>query len=225
MQAIPTGAEILELGCGAGRITHRLVELGHPVVGVDQSPEMLANVRGAETFLADIEALELGRTFPVVLLASQLLNTPDRQQRSAFLMTCRRHVQPDGIVVIQRASPGSRPRLTRMPTWSSRLTGSVGGATTQGWKDASFMARCTTSMGIESGSSPSRRRSSMMMRSRVISLLSRCASTGGLIPIASGLRQRLSESPADHPLGERLPLALILPQHPDEHRRSVRSST
>lgn len=106
MQAIPTGAEILELGCGAGRITHRLVELGHPVVGVDQSPEMLANVRGAETFLADIEALELGRTFPVVLLASQLLNTPDRQQRSAFLMTCRRHVQPDGVVVIQRASPG-----------------------------------------------------------------------------------------------------------------------
>jgi len=104
--AIPTGAEILELGCGAGRITHRLVELGHPVVGVDQSPEMLANVRGAETVLADIEVLDLGRTFPVVLLASQLLNTPDRQQRSAFLTTCRRYVQPDGIVVIQRAPPG-----------------------------------------------------------------------------------------------------------------------
>jgi hypothetical protein len=82
------------------------VELGHPVVGVDQSPEMLANVRGAKTVLADIEALDLGRTFPVVLLASQLLNTPDRQQRSAFLATCRRHVQPDGIVVIQRAPPG-----------------------------------------------------------------------------------------------------------------------
>ena len=104
--AIPTGAEILELGCGAGRMTHRLVELGHPVVGVDQSPEMLANVRRAETVLADIEALDLGRTFPVVLLASQLLNTPDRQRRSAFLRTCRRHVQPDGIVLIQRASPG-----------------------------------------------------------------------------------------------------------------------
>ena len=102
--AIPTDAEILELGCGAGRMTHRLVELGHPVVGVDQSPEMLANVRGAETVLADIEVLDLGRTFPVVLLASQLLNTPDQQQRSAFLATCRRHVQSDGVVVIQRAS-------------------------------------------------------------------------------------------------------------------------
>jgi 2-polyprenyl-3-methyl-5-hydroxy-6-metoxy-1,4-benzoquinol methylase len=103
--AVPSGAEILELGCGAGRITHRLVELGHPVVGVDQSPEMLAHVRGAETVLAEIETLDLGRTFPVVLLASQLVNTPDQQQRSAFLMTCRRHVQADGLVVSQRASP------------------------------------------------------------------------------------------------------------------------
>jgi SAM-dependent methyltransferase len=67
--AIPSSAEILELGCGAGRITHRLVELGHPVVGVGQSPEMLANVQGAETVLTDIEALDLGRTFPVVLLS------------------------------------------------------------------------------------------------------------------------------------------------------------
>jgi SAM-dependent methyltransferase len=56
--AVPSGAAILELGCGAGRITHRLVELGHPVVGVDQSPEMLAHVRGAETVLADIETLD-----------------------------------------------------------------------------------------------------------------------------------------------------------------------
>lgn len=103
--AIPQGAEVLELGCGAGRITHRLLELDHPVVGVDQSAEMLRNVRGAETVLADIETLDLGRTFPVVLLASQLVNTPDRQQRSSFLKTCRRHVQPSGVVVIQRASP------------------------------------------------------------------------------------------------------------------------
>ncbi len=40
-------SEILELGCGAGRITHELVALGHPVVAVDQSPGMLERVRGA----------------------------------------------------------------------------------------------------------------------------------------------------------------------------------
>ena len=41
------GASILELGCGAGRVTHPLVALGHPVVAVDESPDMLAYVRGA----------------------------------------------------------------------------------------------------------------------------------------------------------------------------------
>ena len=61
--AIPAGASILELGCGAGRVTHPLVALGHPVTAVDESPEMLAHVRGAETVRARIEDLALGRRF------------------------------------------------------------------------------------------------------------------------------------------------------------------
>ncbi len=103
--AVPAGAEILELGCGAGRLTHPLLELGHPVVAVDQSAEMLAHIRGAEKIHADIETLDIGRALPVVLLSSQLVNTSDAQQRSAFLRTCRRHVQQDGVVVIQRHDP------------------------------------------------------------------------------------------------------------------------
>src|SRR5207248_9119782 len=66
--AIEPGCEVLELGCGAGRMTHRLIELGHPVVAVDQSPEMLAHVRGAATLQADMETLDLGRRFPAVVL-------------------------------------------------------------------------------------------------------------------------------------------------------------
>jgi ubiquinone/menaquinone biosynthesis C-methylase UbiE len=45
--AIPPGASILELGAGAGRMTRPLVGLGHPVVAVDESGEMLARIRGA----------------------------------------------------------------------------------------------------------------------------------------------------------------------------------
>ena len=101
---VPRGAEILELGCGAGRLTHALVALGHPVVGVDQSAEMLRHVRGADTVLADIEGLELGRRFPVVLLASHLVNDADAR-RAAYLATCRRHVEDDGSVLIQRLDP------------------------------------------------------------------------------------------------------------------------
>jgi SAM-dependent methyltransferase len=103
--AVPAGCDILELGSGPGRITHRLIELGHRVVAVDDSPNMLRYIRGADTVLSDIESLNLGRTFPGVVLASYLVNTPDRSQRRAFLDACARHVSPTGSVLIQRAHP------------------------------------------------------------------------------------------------------------------------
>lgn len=100
------GAWILELGCGVGRIAHPLVALGHPVVAVDESPEMLAHVHGAEAVCARIEDLALGRRFDVVLLASHLINTDDIPTRTAFLAACRRHVADDGAVIIQQHAPG-----------------------------------------------------------------------------------------------------------------------
>jgi SAM-dependent methyltransferase len=103
--AVPAGARILELGAGAGRVTHRLLELGHPVVAVDESAEMLARVRGAETVRASIQQLHLGRRFEVVLLASFLVNTPDRELRGRFLTACREHVGDDGCVLLQRHEP------------------------------------------------------------------------------------------------------------------------
>jgi SAM-dependent methyltransferase len=103
-QATRPGARILELGCGAGRVTHPLVALGHPVVAVDESPDMLAHVHGAETVRARIEELALGRRFDVVLLASHLINA-DPATRTAFLAACRRHVADDGCVIIEQHPP------------------------------------------------------------------------------------------------------------------------
>jgi SAM-dependent methyltransferase len=56
--AIPDGASILELGAGVGRMTQPLLESCHPVVAVDESPEMLERIRGAETIHARIEDLD-----------------------------------------------------------------------------------------------------------------------------------------------------------------------
>ncbi|HEY8087246.1 MAG TPA: class I SAM-dependent methyltransferase [Polyangiaceae bacterium] len=104
-EAVPAGATLLELGCGAGRITHPLVDLGHPVVAVDNSPEMLEYVRGAEKVLADIQSLELGRRFAGVVLASNLVNCVDAATRAAMLACCARHVADDGVVLVQRLAP------------------------------------------------------------------------------------------------------------------------
>ena len=104
--AIPPGSSVLELGCGTGRITHPLVTLGHTVVAIDESPEMLAHVRDAEKVCARIEDLALGRRFDVVLLASHLINTDDTALRTAFLAACRDHVAGDGCVIIQQQAPG-----------------------------------------------------------------------------------------------------------------------
>ena len=55
--------------------------------------------------VADIEGLDLGRTFAVVLLSSNLVNTPYADQRAAFLETCAHHVAPGGCVLVQRLDP------------------------------------------------------------------------------------------------------------------------
>jgi SAM-dependent methyltransferase len=106
--AIPDGAEILELGSGVGRVTHELVRLGHPVVAVDESEEMLAHVRGAQTVCSRIEELDLNRRFACVLMMSHLVNTED-SQRSALLAAAARHVAPDGVVLIERYDPAWEP--------------------------------------------------------------------------------------------------------------------
>jgi SAM-dependent methyltransferase len=102
---LPPGASVLELGCGTGRIADALVALGHPTTGVDQSAAMLAHVHRATPVLADIEGLDLGRRFDGVVLASHLVNATNPGQRRAFLATCARHVDLDGVVLVERHDP------------------------------------------------------------------------------------------------------------------------
>jgi SAM-dependent methyltransferase len=101
-QAIPAGATVLELGAGTGRVTHPLLALGHPVVAVDVSAGMLARINGARTICARIEDLQLDAEFDAVLLMSYLINYG---QREGFLLACRRHVTPAGLVILQRETP------------------------------------------------------------------------------------------------------------------------
>jgi SAM-dependent methyltransferase len=103
--AVPPPASLLELGCGTGRVTRQLLARGYSVVAVDESPEMLAHVRGAETVHARIEELDLGRRFDAVLLLSNLL-TVEPARRQAFLDACARHAD---LLVVETLPLGWQP--------------------------------------------------------------------------------------------------------------------
>ncbi|MFE5095791.1 class I SAM-dependent methyltransferase [Streptomyces sp. NPDC056638] len=112
--AVPAGASILELGCGAGRVTHPLIARGFDVTAVDESAQMLEHIRGARTVQSPIESLDLGdETFDVVMLASFLVHTSEHRVRAGMLRACRNHVKDGGAVLIQREGADYHTNLPR----------------------------------------------------------------------------------------------------------------
>jgi len=124
--AVPAGAPVLELGCGTGRILRPLAHLGHPVLGVDESPAMLARIPDLPTVCSPIETLRLDRTFGVVLLASTMINVAPALRRE-FLATCRHHLATGGVAVFQQNPPswfeefGQGPRVRDEPGGIRRI--------------------------------------------------------------------------------------------------------
>lgn len=101
---VPDGGSVLDLGCGVGRLADALAADGIAVTGVDVHAGMLAHLSPAVTAVhADIDGLDLGRSFDVVVLASHLVNHPT--DATAFLATCRRHVATGGAVLVERFHP------------------------------------------------------------------------------------------------------------------------
>src|SRR5262249_13951728 len=62
------GERILDLGCGDGSLTERLIERGARVVGVDASPEMVAaaRARGVDAHVMDATRLTFDHEFEAV---------------------------------------------------------------------------------------------------------------------------------------------------------------
>jgi len=103
---LPAGATLLELGCGAGRLTRVLLAMGLEVTAVDNAPAMLeALPPQARAVHSDIETLALAERFDVALLASGLVNHPEPAIRRAFLAAARRHLGTGGRLFVQRQDP------------------------------------------------------------------------------------------------------------------------
>jgi SAM-dependent methyltransferase len=94
---------VLDAGCGTGRVAIELARRGIDVVGADRDASMLATARRRapelEWIEADLTALDLGRTFDVVVLAGNVpLFTPPGTQ-PALVAGCARHVAAGGALI------------------------------------------------------------------------------------------------------------------------------
>ena len=94
---------VLDAGCGTGRVAVELARHGIEVVGVDVDDSMLATARQRapeiEWIAVDLRALDLGRTFDVVVMAGNVpLFTPPGTQPE-LVAAVAGHVGPDGVLV------------------------------------------------------------------------------------------------------------------------------
>ena len=94
---------VLDAGCGTGRVGAELARRGVEVVGADVDASMLATARRSmpevEWIQSDLTALDLGRTFDVVVMAGNVpLFTPEGTE-AALVAGCARHVRPGGVLI------------------------------------------------------------------------------------------------------------------------------
>lgn len=100
---VPTGARILDLGCGAGEpITRYLIEAGCRLTGVDGAPEMLRRCRerfaGHNFIEADMRTLELPQTFDAVIAWDSFFHLRRASQRQMFARFAR-YLRPGGVLL------------------------------------------------------------------------------------------------------------------------------
>jgi demethylmenaquinone methyltransferase/2-methoxy-6-polyprenyl-1,4-benzoquinol methylase len=104
------GARVLEIGCGTGAVTEKLIARGAHVTAVDQNPEMLERARvrlvhssaGTITFVertaSEIDAFPEG-SFDAVVACLSLSEMSERER--AFVLKCAQRVlRPGGVIAI-----------------------------------------------------------------------------------------------------------------------------
>ena len=111
------GGRVLELGCGTGHKLVPIASAGHPCVGLDFSPDMLAearrkaNERGVEVewMHGDMRAFDLGRAFDFVFIAANsLLHLHETEDLVSCFRSVRQHLAPGARFVFDVFNPSVR---------------------------------------------------------------------------------------------------------------------
>ena len=101
------GESILDLGCGDGQLTQRIVRTGASVVGVDASAEMVAAARG-RGIVADVasaEALPFARKEFDAVFSNAVLHWI--RDQDAMMAQVRRVLKPNGRFVAEMGGHGN----------------------------------------------------------------------------------------------------------------------
>ncbi|HET9061205.1 MAG TPA: class I SAM-dependent methyltransferase [Acidimicrobiales bacterium] len=95
--------DVLDAGCGTGRVAIELSRRGVDVVGVDVSASMIGEARRLapqlQWIVADLTELDLARKFEVVVMAGNVPLFCAPQRRHSLVTHCAEHVGEVGRLV------------------------------------------------------------------------------------------------------------------------------
>jgi len=103
------GCDLLELGCGTGRVSLALAGRKRHISAIDVDPELVTVLRGraaergvpVEAAVADARSFELGRRFDLVLAPMQLVQLlADERERLAMLRCVAAHLHAGAAVAL-----------------------------------------------------------------------------------------------------------------------------
>ena len=108
---------VLDIGCGAGRVTGYFVQLGGDVLGIDLSPRMVEFCRrrypAAEFRVGDLARLEgvERSSFDVVFVGNNLIDVLGDPERRAVLAELGTLLDPDGLLMVSSHNRAHAPSI------------------------------------------------------------------------------------------------------------------
>jgi len=133
-EALGSGGPVVELAVGTGRIAVPIAKAGLEVIGVDQSPEMLAVARGyaeregvenlVDLRVGDLREPPVAERVPLVTIPFRsLLHMPDDEQRGRALRAAARLLEPGGRLVFDVFAPSNEDIEETDGLWLEREPG------------------------------------------------------------------------------------------------------